>query len=130
MENKHKLLLIIDGVINIILGLLLLSFPLGTDDLLGVPKPTTNFYPTILGGVIFGIGIALLIERFGKKKNIHGLGLAGAIAINCCGAGVLLIWLLSHSLKISVTGQVTLWIVAIVVLGCGLAEIIIKSWKY
>ena len=130
MKNKHKVLLIVDGIINIILGLLLLSFPLGIADLLGVPKPTTNFYPTILGAVIFGIGIALLIERFGKKQNIHGLGLAGAIAINFCGASVLLVWLLSKSLNIPIKGQLTLWIVAILVLGCGLVEIIKKTWKY
>jgi hypothetical protein len=34
------------------------------------------------------------IERYGASKNIRGLGLGGAIAINLCGAGVLLLWLL------------------------------------
>ncbi len=130
MERKHKILLIIDGLVNIILGLLLLSFPLGTAGLLGLPQAGTNFYPTILGGVILGIGIALFIERCGKGRNIHGLGLAGAITINFCGAGVLLIWLLSKSLSLPLKGIVILWIVALVVLGVGLAEVIKKSWKY
>ena len=130
MKEKHKILLLIDGLVNIVLGLLLLLFPFGIADFLGIPKPITNFYPTIFGGVIFGIGIALLIERFGEKQNIRGLGLGGAIAINFCGAGVLLIWLLSKSLNIPLKGYIILWAVAIVVLGCGLIEIIKKSWKY
>lgn len=126
MKAKHKRLLLIDGIVNIVLGLLLLLFPFGAADFLGAPKSSTNFYPTILGGVIFGVGIALLIERFGEKANMRGLGLEGAIAINFCGVGVLLIWLLSKPLNIPLKGYITLWTVAIVVLGCGLIETIKK----
>jgi hypothetical protein len=75
------MLLSIDGSVNIILGILLLLFPLGLPELLGVPKSDTNFYPTILGGVLVGIGIALFIERYGFKYKIRGLGIGGAIAI-------------------------------------------------
>ena len=77
--------------INVFLGLLLILFPFGIAESFGVPIPISNFYPTILGGVIFGIGIALYIERYGYKSGIRGLGLGGAIAINICGGLVLLI---------------------------------------
>ena len=58
MKPKHKAFLLIDGIVNLILGLLLLLFPFGVAEMLGVPQAGSNFYPTLLGGVIFGIGIA------------------------------------------------------------------------
>ncbi|NNL76349.1 MAG: hypothetical protein HKO68_08445, partial [Desulfobacterales bacterium] len=90
----------------------------------------TNFYPVILGAVLFGIGIALLIERYGAHKDIRGLGLGGAIAINLCGAGVLLTWLLVSPLDIPLRGYIILWSIAIIVLIVGLAELIAKTWRY
>ena len=130
MNAKHKTLLTVDGIVNLILGILLLLFPLGIDEFFGVPQAQTVFYPTILGGVIFGIGIALLIERFGFKKNIHGLGLGGAIAINLCGSLVLLIWLILAPPDIPLRGSITLWVIGILVFGIGIIELIGKSWKY
>jgi len=130
MKKKHEILLTIDGIINLALGILLMLFPVGVAELLGVPKSALNFYPTILGAVIFGIGIALLIERYGFLRNIRGLGLGGAIAINLCGALALLVWLLCCPLDIPVRGYVILWSIAIVVLLVGIVEIVTKSWQY
>jgi hypothetical protein len=130
MERKHKVLLVIDGIINLILGLLLLLFPLGIAQILGVPESDINFYPSILGAVIFGIGIALIIEVYGKPKGIRGLGLGGAIAINLCGAGVLLVWLLLKRFEIPLRGQIILWSIALIVLLVGIIELITKSYKY
>ena len=62
MQPKHKILLLVDGTVNLILGLLLLIFPFGIIDLLGLPPTNTHFYASILGAVLFGIGIALFIE--------------------------------------------------------------------
>jgi demethylmenaquinone methyltransferase/2-methoxy-6-polyprenyl-1,4-benzoquinol methylase len=83
----RRRVLMADAVINLALGALLLAFPLGVAELLGVPGAETSFYPTILGGVIFGIGIALLIECFRRQGGALGLGTGGAIAINFCGGG-------------------------------------------
>jgi hypothetical protein len=130
MGKKHALLLTIDGIINLALGILLLLFPLGMAELLSLPQSTVNFYPTILGAVIFGIGIALLIERYGHTRNIRGLGLGGAIAINLCGAIALLVWLVSTPLNIPLRWYVILWSIAILVLLIGIIEILAKSWKY
>ena len=130
MRSKHKTLLVIDAIINLILGVLLLFYPAGVVELLGLPLTNTNFYPSILGAVLFGIGVALLIERYGASKNIRGLGLGGAIAINLCGAGVLLLWLLIAPFDIPLRGNVILWSIAIIVLIVGFVEIIAKSWRY
>ena len=130
MRSKHKILLVIDAIINLVLGLLLLLFPAGVVELLGLPLTNTNFYPSILGAVLFGIGVALLIERYGASKNIRGLGLGGAIAINLCGAGVLLLWLLITPFDIPLRGIVVLWSIAIIVLIVGFVEILAKSWRY
>lgn len=130
MEPKHKKLLIIDGVFNISLGFLLLVFPLGMAELLGAPPAESYFYPTILGGVIFGIGIALLVERYGFEKGVRGLGLGGAIAINICGSLVLLSWLVFSPPAIPLRGSLLLWAIGLLVLGIGLVELIAKSWQY
>lgn len=51
-ENQKKGFLLIDGIVNLILGIILLLFPFGVDEVLGVPQPLSNFYPTILGSFI------------------------------------------------------------------------------
>ena len=71
-----KILLYIDATINLALGVLLISFPLGIAEAVGVPIPDHSFYASILGGVLFGIGIALLIEAGRIKSRLVGLGLA------------------------------------------------------
>ena len=130
MDTKNKTLLLIDGIVNLALGILLLLFPLGLAQFLGVLVPDNNFYATILGGVIFGIGIALLIERYGFERQIRGLGLGGGIAINLCGSLVLLGWLIFAPPVIPLRGMIILWALGILVLGIGLIELAAKSWKY
>jgi len=130
MKPKHKIFLLVDGIINLILGILLLLFPFGIAEILGVPLPESNFYPTILGGVIFGIGIALLIEGYGETRGVRGLGLGGAIAINFCGAGILMLWLIFEPLNLSLRGRIVLWVVAISVFGLGTLEALAKTWRY
>jgi hypothetical protein len=120
----------IDGIINLALGILLLLFPVGIPRLLGIPESNLHFYPTILGGVILGIGLALLIERYGFEYKIRGLGLGGAIAINICGALVLLIWLIIDPFDLPIRGYIILWSIAVLVLLVGFGEIIVKSWRY
>lgn len=130
MANKQKLLLTIDGIINLFIGILLLLFPLGMAEFLGVPRTELDFYPTILGAVIFGIGIALFIERFGFSKKIRGLGLGGAIAINFCAALALFFWLISTPMNIPTMGYIILWTIVAIVFLVGIIEIFTKSWHY
>jgi hypothetical protein len=129
MTRKHKLLLTADAIVNLLLGAALLLLPLGLLELLGLPPTNTYFYSSLLGAVIFGIGIALLLELRSGPPRLHGLGLAGAIAINLCGGAVLLVWLAAVPHEIPPRGKIILWIVAILVLGLGAAEIAAKSWQ-
>jgi hypothetical protein len=99
-------------------------------EILGVPLPGSNFYPTILGGVIFGIGIALLTEAYGETRGVRGLGLGGAIVINFCGAGILALWLVFKPLNIPFHGLIILWVIAISVIGLGILEVLAKTWRY
>ena len=130
MEERQKLLLSIDGLVNLVLGVLLLLFPFGIAEIAGVPESSTNFYATILGGVIFGIGLALVIERYGYAKGIRGLGLGGAIVINFCGALVLIAWLIISPPVMPVRGHILLWAIAVIVLGIGIIEALSRSWMY
>jgi len=130
MKLKYKILLITDGLVNLILGALLLLFPIGIIDWLGLPKTNTNFYPSLLGAVIFGIGLALFFEVVGYRRRFRGLGLGGAILINIVGSLVLIFWLIFGSLNIPIKGQIILWVVALIVFFIGMAELFTKSWVY
>jgi len=118
-----KNLLVIDALVNLLLGLLILLLPVGLLSFLGLPEVSTYFYSSILGAVIFGIGLALMLEIYSKKWKVRGLGIAGAIAINMCGGTALLFWLLFLDLDIEVVAKIVLWILCLIVLGVGLIEL-------
>ena len=110
---KRSGLLLADGAINLILGVLLLLFTGGIVRFLGVPVDSLRFYPNLLGGVLFGIGLALMIEYFRRPAGLVGLGLGGAIVINLCGGVVLAAWLIFGNLEIPAHGRMFLWILAL-----------------
>jgi len=124
MPKPVSVLLVVDAAINYLLGLLLLCFSRPLTRLLGVPHTEVTFYPTILGGVLFGIGAALTIEAFRQPEGLAGLGLGGAVAINLCGGMVLLIWLVSGALDLPLRGRAFLWTLAIVLVGISAAEVL------
>jgi len=124
MDKNRRLLIFLDGVINLLIGVILLLFPWGAGQWFGLPVSNSHFYPTLLGAVIFGIGLALMLEWRGESENFRGLGLEGAILINFMGGGVLLLWLLLASFQLPLRGVIILWIVAISVLVVGLIELL------
>lgn len=127
---KKKITLITDAVINLILGILLLAYSPGLVSILGVPPSDNFFYPNILGAVLLGIGIALVIEAFRKRKDKYtGLGLLGAVIINICGGTVLLIWLLSGGLNLPQKGLVFLWTLDVLLLGISFVELFLELKK-
>jgi hypothetical protein len=113
-----------DATINILLGILLMAFPDSLVRALGIPLTDHAFYPTILGAVLFGIGLALLIECYWGSSRFKGLGLGGAIIINLCGGCVLAIWLLSDKLILPLRGQLLLWFLVLLLIGLSLLEAI------
>jgi hypothetical protein len=114
-------LLLVDAAVNLLLGTLLALYPHRLVEVLGLPEVHSPFYPSILGAVLVGIGIALLISYRGGR---HGLGLDGAIAINLCGAGALAAWLLAAPASFEPAGRLTLWAVALVVFAIGVVELV------
>ena len=123
--NK-KITLLIDAAINLLLGILLLAFSPGVVDLLGVPPSDNSFYPTILGGVLVGIAVALTIEALRKEPGTFtGLGLTGAISINICGGIVLFLWLLFGDLDLPVKGLIFLWALDFILLFISSIELFI-----
>jgi len=128
MKAKN-LLLVVDGIINLALGILMVFFPNQMIQAFDLPKADNNFYINILGAVLFGIGIALLLERFSNQLHMSGLGIAGAIAINIFGSGTLIAWLLFGNLNLSLGGSILLWNIAAIVLGVAIIEIFSRSWN-
>jgi hypothetical protein len=103
-----KILLVVDGVVNLGLGVLLLLYSPALAKAVGVPLTDSAFYPNILGAVFVGIAIALLVEAFRKSAGRVGLGTVGAALINLCGAVVLAIWLIRGGLELPLRGWVLL----------------------
>ena len=119
IKASQRLLLVIDALVNLLLGLALLLAPYGLGDLLGLPDAANAFYSMVLGGVLIGIAAALLLSL----RCPDGLGLLGAIVINLCGAGAVGVWLVSADVQLPARGQFLLWGVVILVLGLGFAEL-------
>jgi hypothetical protein len=118
----EKSLLTIDAIVNLALGLPLTVVPHSVAEVLGIPVPENPFYPCLLGAILTGIGLALLAERFEGVVGVTGLGLGGAIVINFCGAGVLVVLLIQGGLGLPMRGYIFLWGVALVVLAIGAVE--------
>jgi hypothetical protein len=125
----HTTLLKVDAAINLILGILLMVFPAKLVQVLGIPLANTSFYASILGCVLFGIGLALLIECYRQSKRFIGLGLAGAVMINLCGGIVLAFWLLWGKLNLPLRGQIFLWSLVGLLIGLSLLEVLAQLKK-
>ena len=122
----ESLLLTVDGIINFVLGILLISFPRWVVKFLGIPA-APRFYPMILGGVLLGISIALFLERGILGRHGAGLGLDGAVAINLCGGFVLAGLLAFGDLVLPLRGTVFLWALVALLLGISAVEIIMRN---
>lgn len=118
-----KGLLTIDGIVNLLLGILLVWYPMFLARAFGLPTDGKPFFASILGAVLFGVGLALIIERYRPPLRIAGLGLGGAIAINLCGGVVLAAWLLAGSLALTTLGQFALWTLVLLLIGLSALEI-------
>ncbi len=121
-----KKLLYVDAAINLGLGVLLIPFPLRVAEALGIPIPDSPFYASVLGGVLFGIGVALVVESRRTSNNAVGLGLGGAVAINLCGGAVLIYFLLFGGLDMPLRGHVFLWGIAATLVAISITE----TWAF
>jgi hypothetical protein len=127
MAMKGTALILTDAIINLVLGLLLLVFPDSLVQLLGIPPAESAFWPSILGAVLFGIGLALLLTLV--RRDFGGLGLGGAIAINLSAGLVLAAWLIAGNLDLPPRGMLFLWAIVILLFGISLVEIFASRSK-
>ena len=120
-------LLVLDSLINLLLGGLLIWYPRRLVEALGLPTQGPRFYATIFGGVLIGIGVALLLEVQRANHGYVGLGIGGAMAINLCGAIALAAALFSPDLALTPLGVSVLW--GLVVLLGGISGWEWMSWR-
>lgn len=117
---RSTVLLTIDAVINLGLGGFLLIFPQDLIAALGLPVPDGKFYPSLLGAVLLGIGVALLIPRW---RQADGLGLLGAMSINLSGGIALAAWLIFGQLNLPLHGVLLLWALVLILIGISALEL-------
>ena len=120
---RRSSILLVDSIINFLIGILLLFFPRVVIEFLELPLVENEFYPSILGSVLIGIAIALFVEWHRKESKVIGLGTGGAILINLCAASVLSVWLLFGGLKIPIRGSLILWGLVMLVIVISIIEI-------
>ena len=120
--KQGKKLILVDSIINLFLGIILLAYSEPIIYFFGLPISDSNFYPNILGAILFGIGIALFIE-YKRKDEFIGLGLGGAICINMMGGIVLFLWLAFGNLSIPIQGKIILWTLDITLIGISSFEL-------
>ena len=118
----EQTLLWIDALLNLLVGVGLLTFPPALIRALGLPETGATLYPRVFGGVLIGIAIALLVEVM--VPALGGLGLGGVIVINLCGAAVVGSYLVSRSIDIADRGRFLLWTVVIVLLALSAVELL------
>ena len=109
-------LLLLDGVGNLLLGVLLLAAPVPLSAWLGL-DPGGSFFASLFGAVLVGIGIALLVERNRGAGVTSGLGLTGALVINFCFGFALAGWLLFGGLEPTGLGRLVLWSLVVILVG-------------
>jgi len=126
----RTVLLIIDAVIDLVLGFFLVFFPMKVLALLGLPVEAPPFYAIILGGVLIGIGLALLMGSAAEKRQADGLGLGGALIINLFAALALAALLISGRIYLSLIGYlILLGLLVFLLLLCGAELLVYRSHR-
>lgn len=124
-QPRFRFILIINAAIDFILGILFMISPNEVVSFFGLPVTYEPFYASVLGAVLIGIGLALVIECMHKPIVMGGLGLGGAIAINMCGACVVMLWLVSGHLIIPLRGYLVLWVLVCILLIISAIELVL-----
>ncbi len=124
--RKRSEILTIDGVANLLFGAFLLLAPRGAFEILGLPWTERALWALILGGVLFGVGVALLLESRRPQGGIVGLGLGGAVAINLGGAAGILLWLFLGAGEIPLKGRALLGVLVAFLVGLSSFELLVS----
>ncbi|KPK73324.1 hypothetical protein AMJ87_02025 [candidate division WOR_3 bacterium SM23_60] len=123
----RHIVLIIDAIINFVLGIVLIVYPIQFIRFLGIPEATNPFYPSLLGAVLCGIALALIIEYYRSPAGLVGLGLGGAVVINICGACILIIMMVRHLVHLPLQGYFFLWILVVALIFLSAVELVVYA---
>jgi len=115
-------LLWIETLLKFFPGLMLMLAPMATLRVLGLPRSDDGFWPRICGALLIGIAAALFLEG---TSSGHGLGLAGVVIVNACGAALLTIMLVAERGPSSMRGRGAVWLTICVLVTLGVLEIIV-----
>jgi glucose uptake protein GlcU len=108
-------LLWIELVMKLSAGLVLLTIPLTTIKVLGLPRSETAFWPRLLGAVLIGLAAATFMDA--SVRLGHGLALGGSFAINVVSALTLCGILTLQKGPTPLRGRIVLWgLVAVLIL--------------
>lgn len=113
-------LLWLETLIKFFPGLFLTLAPATTLRLLGLPRSDSAFWPRICGVLLVGVAAAVFLEGMSIG---HGLGAAGLVVINLCGASVLATMLVLERGPASVRGRVAVWLAVCLLVTMSLIEI-------
>ncbi|WP_153639479.1 hypothetical protein [Prolixibacter sp. NT017] len=114
---RMRAFLIVDAVIDGLLGIALLLFSPEVWEFTGIPGAYSRFYPNLLGAVLLGICISLIIEARRKQKEASpGLGFRGSLAINFSAGVILSLWLIFGHLPIPFKGIIVLGVLSLFLL--------------
>jgi len=110
---RMRAFLIVDAVIDGLLGVALLLFSPEVWEFTGIPGAYSPFYPNLLGAVLLGITIALILEvRRKETQSSPGLGFSGSLAINFSAGVILSLWLIFGRLAIPLKGIIVLGVLS------------------
>jgi hypothetical protein len=113
-------LLWVETLLKFFPGAMLAVAPMTTLRVLGLPRPDSGFWPRVCGALLTGIAAALFLEG---TSSGHGLGLAGVIVINLCGASLLAVMLVLDRGPTSRRGRVAVWLTICVLVTLSVIEI-------
>ena len=103
-------------------GLILVLVPLTAIRITGLQRPENGFWPRLLGAVVVGLAAAVFITlNFPEARG--GLGPAGLIPINLCGAGALIAPLIMGTAAPTRRGRLFILTIAVVLLALSFLEI-------
>jgi hypothetical protein len=115
-------LLWIETLLKFFPGVMLALAPMTTLRVLGLPRPDSGFWPRVCGALLTGMAAALFLEG---TTSGHGLGLAGVIVINLCGASLLATMLVLDRGPTSRRGRTAVWLTVCILVTLSVIEIVV-----
>jgi hypothetical protein len=77
------------------IGVVLALTPVTLAKALGLPRPSTTFWPRLVGALLFSLGVAAFLTGAGHVET--GLGLGALAVINLVGAAALMAALMTSN---------------------------------